>query len=119
MQMMSTNFLPNPDDMSSNNQKKLPNPANFKIVKCKNFEREGHCKYGNTCTFAHGETELRTKTENSIPGGFNNTNNMPYPPYMMDPNLFFLMQNQMNMSGYPGNMGKSYIIFSRSKSVRS
>lgn len=24
---------------SSNNLKKLPNPANYKIVKCKNFER--------------------------------------------------------------------------------
>jgi hypothetical protein len=24
---------------NNNNNKKLPNPANFKIVKCKNFER--------------------------------------------------------------------------------
>jgi hypothetical protein len=91
------------------NLKKTPNPANFKIVKCKNFEKEGQCKYGNTCTFAHGETELRTKTENSmVPGGnnFNSTqpNPMMYQPYMMDPNLLFYMQNQMNYQMNPGNL---------------
>lgn len=30
------------DDGSSQNQKKVPNPANFKIVKCKNFEKGKH-----------------------------------------------------------------------------
>jgi hypothetical protein len=29
---------------------------------------------------------------------------MMYPPYMMDPNLLFYMQNQMGMN-YPMNMG--------------
>lgn len=32
---------------------------------------------------------------------------MMYPPYMMDPNLLFYMQNQMGMN-YPMNMGKLY-----------
>ena len=37
---------------------------NFKIVKCKNWEKDGTCKYGVHCTFAHGDKELRNKTEN-------------------------------------------------------
>lgn len=103
------------DDGSSQNQKKVPNPANFKIVKCKNFEKEGQCKYGNTCTFAHGEGELRTKTENSMLTqgnfGMNSSNQVlpsNYNPYMVDPNLLFYMQNQMGMNygmNMP-NMGK-------------
>jgi len=27
-----------------NNNKKIPNPANFKIVKCKNYEKGNYCK---------------------------------------------------------------------------
>ena len=30
------------DDGLGQNQKKVPNPANFKIVKCKNFEKGKH-----------------------------------------------------------------------------
>ena len=37
---------------------------NYKIVKCKNFEKEGTCKYGNHCTFAHGDKDLRNKNQN-------------------------------------------------------
>ena len=92
--------------MGGQSQKKVPNPANFKIVKCKNFEKEGQCKYGNTCTFAHGETDLRTKSENIMAPNLGNNmmmNPMMCQPYMMDPNLLFYMQNQM---GYPANSGK-------------
>ncbi len=46
--------------------KKVPNPQNFKIVLCKNFEKDGTCKYEGFCTFAHGESELRTKNDNSL-----------------------------------------------------
>ena len=38
--------------------------ANYKIVKCKNFEKDGTCKYGIHCTFAHGDKELRNKNQN-------------------------------------------------------
>jgi hypothetical protein len=86
-------------------------------VKCKNFDKEGQCKYGNTCTFAHGETELRTKTENSMIGGNGMSNNMGnpfgYQPYMMDPNLMFYMQQQMG--NYPQMGGNGKIYFSRTK----
>ena len=37
---------------------------NYKIVKCKNWEKDGTCKYGLHCTFAHGEEELRNKADN-------------------------------------------------------
>ena len=43
------------------NQKSM---INYKIVKCKNWEKDGTCKYGNHCTFAHGDTDLRDKTSN-------------------------------------------------------
>ena len=37
---------------------------NYKIVKCKNWENDGTCKYGVHCTFAHGDKDLRNKTQN-------------------------------------------------------
>ena len=33
---------------------------NFKTVACKYFE-SGNCKYGDNCTYAHGNTELKPK----------------------------------------------------------
>ena len=44
--------------------KNQKNPLNFKIVKCKNFEKDGTCKYGSHCTFAHGDNDLRSKADN-------------------------------------------------------
>jgi hypothetical protein len=40
------------------------NALNYKIVKCKNYEKDGTCKYGVHCTFAHGDEELRNKADN-------------------------------------------------------
>ena len=91
--------------------KKPANPSNFKIVKCKNFERgklfkikyhlDGSCKYGNTCTFAHGDTDLRAKSENSMPNmssGFNmNMMQNMFNPMMMDPSMLLMMQQSMGM----------------------
>ena len=37
---------------------------NYKIVKCKNWDKDGTCKYGVHCTFAHGDEELRNKADN-------------------------------------------------------
>ena len=45
-----------------NNSQK--NALNYKIVKCKNYEKDGTCKYGAHCTFAHGDAEVRNKNDN-------------------------------------------------------
>ena len=40
----------------------LPSSARNNLYKtelCKHFMDNGHCRYGNKCQFAHGETELR------------------------------------------------------------
>lgn len=63
------------------------------------------CKYGNSCTFAHGEQELRPKSDNPMFGG--NQENTSMPQYMQgfpsmpyfDPNMF----GGMGMQGMGGN----------------
>ena len=70
----------------NNNQK---NSFNYKIAKCKNWEQDGTCKYGIHCTFAHGDNELRNKSDNMIqmqPGM-----GMMIQPFMMN------MQSVMQM----------------------
>ena len=52
--------------VSSDGGKKGPNLQNFKIVKCKYWEKDGTCRYGTLCTFAHGDTEIRSKTDNLL-----------------------------------------------------
>ena len=46
--------------LNSNTQSIL----NYKIVKCKNWEKDHTCKFGAHCTFAHGDSELRNKADN-------------------------------------------------------
>lgn len=98
-------------DQNKNN-KQPPNPSNFKIVKCKNFEANGSCKYGSVCTFAHGDPELRTKSDNNLQMSENaitmDTGFMPMQgnPYLMqDPSYIYnlMLQQQMyDMSGMQG-----------------
>ena len=49
--------------MATNN-KSQTNFLNYKIVKCKNWEKDRTCKYGAHCTFAHGDEDLRNKADN-------------------------------------------------------
>ena len=80
---------------------KLPNPLNYKIVKCKNWEKDGTCKYGENCTFAHGDSELREKQANA--NQFQ-PNMVMYAPFMVDP----MGMMQMQQMGMPmGQMGLS------------
>ena len=99
----------NNNNNNKNKTKTAPNPSNFKIVKCKNWETSGNCKYGSVCTFAHGDTELRTKSENTQQITENavmmDTGFMPNTmnPYLMnDPNMFYQMVMQQQMMN---NMG--------------
>ena len=73
-----------------NNKQK--NNLNYKIVKCKNWEKDKTCKYGAHCTFAHGDTELRNKAYNLYQMGPANRG-MMIPTFMMD------MSNMMPMAG--------------------
>ena len=68
----------NPMDIT----KTQKNLLNYKIVKCKNWEKDRTCKYGDRCTFAHGDDELRNKNENIFQ--MPNMNLMYPPPFMMD-----------------------------------
>ena len=82
--------MPSFNNKMNNNPK---NSLNFKIAKCKNWEKDGTCKYGIHCTFAHGHNELRNKSDNMIqmqPGM-----GMMIQPFMM--NMQPVMQmGQMN-----------------------
>lgn len=76
--------------------------TNYKIAKCKNFEKEGQCKYGSHCTFAHGDNDLHSKND-PMTMGMNQVNPMMMmPPYMMDYNM---MMNQMQMGGTQQGIG--------------
>ena len=90
------------------------NILNYEIVKCKNFDKDGTCKYGAHCTFAHGEKYLRNKYENLY--SMNNPIMMmrmaaPYimegaMPIMMPPPGMDMNQMQLMMAS-PGNMGQN------------
>lgn len=76
------------------------NPLNYKIVKCKNFEKTGTCKYNSHCTYAHGDRELRTREDNlnQIQPSLNNI--MGQQALMLDYNGMMNFNN-MNMISVP------------------
>lgn len=113
----NSQMMPKSDQNFPNTTKKLPNPANYKIVKCKNFEKDGVCKYGNTCTFAHGDNEIRSKVENQYLGNQGNPNqNSQMMPNMM--NQYAAMDPLfMGMGGMQMNPGKIFFIFIILKNV--
>lgn len=86
---------------------------NYKIVKCKNWEKDKTCKYGSKCTFAHGDAELRNKTDNI------SCMSQPFPvvmPFMVDQNGQPIMMqpaggfdyNQMQMM--PANIDQNQLM---------
>ena len=98
-------------NMNSKNQN---NMLNYKIVKCKNWEKDKTCKYGIHCTYAHGEEELRNKADNLYQ--MNPTFPLMMPiitnPQNIDmtqmqqfmPNNQFMMPMPMNMGNDSGEM---------------
>ena len=71
--------------VAGQNANKMQNSMlNFKIVKCKNWEKDGTCKYGVHCTFAHGDTELRHKNDNLYQMQYvSNTKNVVFDTYSL------------------------------------
>jgi hypothetical protein len=47
---------------------KKPVPNKFKTEICRNWELEGYCRFGDECTFAHGDLELNKKV--SMPSNY-------------------------------------------------
>ena len=96
-------------NLGGNANKNQNNILNYKIVKCKNYEKDGTCKYGNHCTFAHGDKELRNKTENLYQ--MNNPMMMSVPfgmegiPVMIPPGMDMNQMQLIMPSG--GNMGQN------------
>ena len=91
MRQIDNKFLQNSMNKINNSQK---NALNYKIVRCKNWEKDGNCKYGVQCTFAHGDTELRNKNDNLYqmqPGM-----GVMMQPFMFDMNIMMQM-GQMNI----------------------
>ena len=95
--------IENPN-LINNEKKKTPNPLNYKIVKCKYWEKDGTCRYGTLCTFAHGNSELRSKNDNiaiTQNEQFGNFNNFGFG------NLNF--ENNFNYNGF-NNFGNGIFI---------
>jgi len=67
---------PTMPQVQSFNAPNNPVPSNYKTVKCKYFE-QGYCKYNQSCSFAHGDQDMRTPQDNA---------SMPSMPYQM-PNV--------------------------------
>ena len=83
------------------NNKSQNSLLNYKIVKCKNWEKDRTCKYGAHCTFAHGDSELRNKADNlyQMNSTFPVMMPMMIPPQGMDYNQMqqLMMSNQLMM----------------------
>lgn len=83
-----------------------------RVINFNKINWKGICKYGNNCTFAHGETELRSKVENSILMQNGPTQNQPGNQFMpfgqfYDPNMLCWMQPPflpMNTGNLLGNI---------------
>ena len=95
-QNMMSMYNPNLNNKSQNSI------LNYKIVKCKNWEKDKTCKYGVHCTFAHGDEELRNKADNLYQ--FNPSFPVMYPMMMPSPGMD-MSQMQQFMVSNPMMMG--------------
>ena len=98
-QNMALNFGGN----NALNNKSQNSFLNYKIVKCKNWEKDRTCKYGAHCTFAHGDADLRNKADNLYQMN-NSYQTMMVPLPGMDVNQMqqIMLSNQLMMSMNPG-----------------
>ena len=70
---------------------------NYKIVKCKNWDKDGTCKYGVHCTFAHGDEELRNKADNLYQ--FNPSMQFMMPMVLPPPGMDINQMQQLMANG--------------------
>jgi hypothetical protein len=106
--------------INNQNNKVQNSILNFKIVKCKNWEKDRTCKYGAHCTFAHGDSELRNKGDNlyQMNPGFPMMMPMMMPSQGMDLNQMqqIMMSNQLMMTmGINPNMNMN--MFSQNNGI--
>ena len=108
--LRTSNGLPISNPQIPNNtpqDKKSLNLQNYKIVKCKYWEKAHNCRYGSLCTFAHGDEELRTKSDNMLSNqpqlglGFMPMamDNFQTNPYIMLPGMDPVMMAMMMQGG--------------------
>ena len=76
-------------------------------MKCRHFENHGQCKFGDNCSYAHGDDDLRVANNNMHN---NNQNRMPQPNNKMpQPNMggfdMNQVQNMMNPMMYSNLQG--------------
>ena len=83
--------------MQMNNKQK--DALNYKIVRCKNWDKDKTCKYGSHCTFAHGDEELRNKSDNLMQMQSNMGMGVMFQPMVMDINTMMQMNPQMQGMG--------------------
>ena len=88
---------PNPMQNIGLNNKSQTNYLNYKIVKCKNWEKDRTCKYGAQCTFAHGDEDLRNKADNLYQMN-NNFNNFQMMVPMVMPGMDMNQMQQLMLS---------------------
>ena len=94
---------------SLDGKKKGPILENYKIIKCKFWEKDHICKYGTLCTFAHGDEEIRTKSDNILKARaqglypLNNINNNFNYINNMNPFIFGMPTNQIINSNLQNN----------------
>ena len=104
-QELRMNSLQNFGINNAMNNKQQNNYLNYKIIKCKNWEKDRTCKYGAHCTFAHGDNDLRNKADNlyQINNSFPMVMPMVVPPGM-DVNQMqqIMLNNQLMMNMNPG-----------------
>ena len=93
--------LMNSMNMNQNMEQIQNNFLNYKIAKCKNWDKDKTCKYGDKCTFAHEDSELRNKTDNLT---YMNQY-FPIIPLMVDQSGNPIMMPQGNFSQMPTMMG--------------
>jgi len=122
-ELRTNNMQGFPAIQMANAGKAQNNIINYKIVKCKNFEKDGTCKYGQHCTFAHGDKDLRNKSENMFQAS-NQMMIMPFPYAPMEGLPFMI--NPQNLDGsqvapIPAMMGQSqpYIMMNPMAPVNS